>query len=270
MPQTLGVAPLPCATASTCPRSPACASGRRPCSGRSIASTVGDGIVVASWAAWRSTWPPTSGPSTTSRWSTSCSTSDASRAEELRRVERRLAHPARSGSTTFRRTLAAVTGSAPGESHPEVVLADALRRRGVPVEPQVRVIRPSSGRPARIDLAVPAAALGRRARHPPRAPHARRARRRRPAPPGPAPDRRGRSRPSPSPTCRTSSALADDLVGLYHIRRRQRRSIIRVRREGMSRSRHSDAANTRMAGNARMVRWWGLRCGGRRRRRGRA
>ena len=80
--------------------------------------------------------------------------------EELQAVGRRLAHPARSGSTTFRRTLAAIVGSSPSESHPEVVLLDALRRRGLPVEPQVRVIRPSSGLPARIDLAVPAARWG--------------------------------------------------------------------------------------------------------------
>jgi hypothetical protein len=80
--------------------------------------------------------------------------------DELVATGQRLGHPARRGSTTFRRTLEALDGSTPGESHPEVVLAEALRRRGVPVEPQVRVVRPTSGVAARIDLAVPAACWG--------------------------------------------------------------------------------------------------------------
>ena len=80
--------------------------------------------------------------------------------DELAAIGRRLAHPARPGSVTFLRTLASLDGSAPSESHPEVVLAQALRRRGVPIEAQVRVIRSSTGLPARIDLAVPALQWG--------------------------------------------------------------------------------------------------------------
>jgi hypothetical protein len=76
-------------------------------------------------------------------------------ADELAAIGHRLSHPARTGSTTFARTLATLDGSAPADSHPEVVLAEALRRRGVPVEPQTRVIRASNGKTARIDLAVP-------------------------------------------------------------------------------------------------------------------
>jgi hypothetical protein len=75
--------------------------------------------------------------------------------DDLMGIDRRLGHPARPGSGRFRQTMASLTGSAPNESHPEVVLADALRRRGVPIEHQTRVMRPSSGRAARIDLAVP-------------------------------------------------------------------------------------------------------------------
>jgi len=80
--------------------------------------------------------------------------------EELVAIELRLGHPARPGSGLFRRTLDAVAGHAPQDSHPEVELADALRRQGVPVEHQVRVVRPSDGRPMFIDLAVPAARWG--------------------------------------------------------------------------------------------------------------
>ena len=75
-------------------------------------------------------------------------------ADELVAIERRLGHPARPGSGRFRYNLERL-GSAPNESHPEVVLAEALRSRGVPVEHQTRVVRTSTGREARIDLAVP-------------------------------------------------------------------------------------------------------------------
>jgi hypothetical protein len=80
--------------------------------------------------------------------------------DELVAIERRLGHPARPGSGVFRRTLDAVSGGAPQGSHPEVRLADALRRRGVPVEQQVRVVAPSHGRSLHIDLAVPDARWG--------------------------------------------------------------------------------------------------------------
>ena len=109
--------------------------------------------------AWRSTWPPISGPSTTSRWSTSCSTSNASRPKSCRR----------SGAGSLIRPDR-VRRRSGGRWPPSGVISqrvpsgsrapEALRRRGLPVEPQVRVIRPSSGLPARIDLAVPAARWG--------------------------------------------------------------------------------------------------------------
>ena len=49
---------------------------------------------------------------------------------------RRLCHPSRPGSELFARTLLSRGDRPAAESHPEVVLADALRARGVPVEPQ--------------------------------------------------------------------------------------------------------------------------------------
>lgn len=79
--------------------------------------------------------------------------------DELVAIGRRLGHPARPGSGAFRRTLDRL-GSAPAESHPEVVLADALERRGVPIERQRRVLALPNGRSARIDLAVLAVRWG--------------------------------------------------------------------------------------------------------------
>jgi hypothetical protein len=75
--------------------------------------------------------------------------------DELAAVDRLLGHPARPGSGLFRRNLERVGASPPNESHPEVVLAEALRARGVPIEHQTRLVRASSGRTARVDLAVP-------------------------------------------------------------------------------------------------------------------
>jgi hypothetical protein len=80
--------------------------------------------------------------------------------DDLVAIDRRLGHPARPGSGRFRRTLEALGGVMPNESHPEVVLADALRRRGVPVEHQARVLAPVSGRTFRLDLAVTDARWG--------------------------------------------------------------------------------------------------------------
>ena len=79
--------------------------------------------------------------------------------DELIRVGRRLVHPARRGSRTFERSLAQLGAAASG-SHHEVVLADALRRRNVPVEAQTRLERLPDGRTVRIDLAVPAVKWG--------------------------------------------------------------------------------------------------------------
>jgi hypothetical protein len=75
-------------------------------------------------------------------------------ATELASIGRRLAHPARPGSTRYLQSLSRL-GGAPLESHPEVVLADALRDRGVPIEHQTRLAHLPDGRTARIDLAVP-------------------------------------------------------------------------------------------------------------------
>ncbi len=80
--------------------------------------------------------------------------------DELAAIDRLLGHPARPGSGRFRRNLERVGASPPNESHPEVVLADALRARGIPIEHQTRLIRGSNGRTARVDLAVPEARWG--------------------------------------------------------------------------------------------------------------
>lgn len=75
--------------------------------------------------------------------------------EELMVIERRLGHPARPGSGVFLRTLRSVADAPPNQSHPEVVVADALRRRGIPIEHQSSVIQSSNGRSFHVDLAVP-------------------------------------------------------------------------------------------------------------------
>ena len=75
--------------------------------------------------------------------------------DDLVDIDRRLGHPARAGSGVFSRTVHSLDASPPNESHPEVVLAEALRRRGVPVVHQTKVLRPSNGREMRVDLAVP-------------------------------------------------------------------------------------------------------------------
>ena len=79
--------------------------------------------------------------------------------DELIAIDRRLGHPTRPGSGVFRRTLTSIDSS-PNESHPEVVLAEALRRRDIPIEHQTQVVRASNGRTARIDLAVPSIRWG--------------------------------------------------------------------------------------------------------------
>lgn len=79
--------------------------------------------------------------------------------EELVSIERRLGHPARPGSGTFLRNLNRLGGE-PLESHPEVVLAEALRLRNVPIEHQATLAHLADGRSVRIDLAVPSARWG--------------------------------------------------------------------------------------------------------------
>lgn len=78
--------------------------------------------------------------------------------DELARIERRLGHPARRGSGRMARNLAQLGGVA-SQSHPEVVLGDALRRRGIPVEAQSEVSR-VEGRAVHVDLAVPSLRWG--------------------------------------------------------------------------------------------------------------
>jgi hypothetical protein len=80
-------------------------------------------------------------------------------ADELAAIGRRLCHPARRGSTTFRRTVLGLGGE-PHDSHPEVVLHDALRALGVPVEAQVPVRCPADGVTIHVDLAVSAVRWG--------------------------------------------------------------------------------------------------------------
>lgn len=74
--------------------------------------------------------------------------------DELVAIGVRLCHPGRRGSTTFRLTLMDL-GHAPEDSHPEVILGDALLRRGVPVEPQWELNQLGKV-PTHPDLAVPA------------------------------------------------------------------------------------------------------------------
>lgn len=117
-----------------------------------------DGIVVASWR--RLAFDLAADLSPLNHRSVIHQLLDNQRldAEELIGIAQRLCHPARRGSTTFRLSLLEL-GQAPHDSHPEVVLADALLRRGVPVEPQVPVTRPD-GITVHVDLAVPVVRWG--------------------------------------------------------------------------------------------------------------
>ncbi len=74
---------------------------------------------------------------------------------DLAAVARRLCHPRRPGSVRFIRSLMDRGNRPPADSHPEIVLADALRARGVPVVPQVSSLLLPNGSQIRIDLAVP-------------------------------------------------------------------------------------------------------------------
>lgn len=73
---------------------------------------------------------------------------------------RRLCHPTRPGSERFARTLISRGDRPASESHPEVVLADALRAHGIPVQAQFRDLDLPNGSSVRLDLAVPAARWG--------------------------------------------------------------------------------------------------------------
>jgi hypothetical protein len=80
--------------------------------------------------------------------------------DELVSTGARLCHPARPGSTRFKDSLCRLGGSAPAHSHPEVVLAEALLQRAVPIERQAMVVRAAGGNIVHIDLAVPAIRWG--------------------------------------------------------------------------------------------------------------
>ena len=66
----------------------------------------------------------------------------------------RLCHPARPGSVRFEQSMQRLDRGAPAQSHPEVLLAEALWERSVPVERQAQVVRTSGGS-VHVDLAVP-------------------------------------------------------------------------------------------------------------------
>lgn len=75
---------------------------------------------------------------------------------DLAAVARRLCHPRRPGSLRFIRSLMERGERPAADSHPEVVLGEALRNRGVPVVSQLSDLKLPNGRTIRIDLAVPA------------------------------------------------------------------------------------------------------------------
>ena len=77
----------------------------------------------------------------------------------LGRIGSLLARPGRPGSTRFVATLLSRSGR-PADSHPELLVADGLRRRGVPIVAQFSDLRLPNGRPIRLDLAVPAVKWG--------------------------------------------------------------------------------------------------------------
>ena len=68
---------------------------------------------------------------------------------------RRLIHPNRAGSIVVAQTLQSRGTRRAAESHPELVLADALPRRGVPVQPQATWLALPNGSRVRLDLSVP-------------------------------------------------------------------------------------------------------------------
>ncbi|MBK9973047.1 MAG: hypothetical protein IPP16_20955 [Acidimicrobiaceae bacterium] len=70
-----------------------------------------------------------------------------------------LAHPARPGSLRFMTTVLSRSGR-PADSHPEVLIAGGLRRRGVPVVTQVQPVLLPGGSRITLDMAVPAVRWG--------------------------------------------------------------------------------------------------------------
>lgn len=78
--------------------------------------------------------------------------------DQLIGIGRWLVHPARRGSETFELSMMDL-GEPPHDSHPELLVADALLRRAVPVEPQVPVVL-ADGRRIHLDLGVPGVRWG--------------------------------------------------------------------------------------------------------------
>jgi hypothetical protein len=74
---------------------------------------------------------------------------------KLAQVGKQLCHPARPGSLRFSEILHSQLPGGAAESHPEVVVAEGLRRRGVPIELQVGQLSLPNGRSIRFDMAVP-------------------------------------------------------------------------------------------------------------------
>ena len=121
------------------------------------------------------------------------------------------------------------------------------------------------GRTVRIDLAVPAGALGRRAGHPSRAPHARRRR----------PDAR-RNRQAHMVGWQIEPVTALDMADVEHLADEPLATLYHLSAAGAELADHPGVFVRGLPGtqaprgteNLGWVRWWGLRCGGRRRRRG--
>jgi hypothetical protein len=118
----------------------------------------GDGITVASWARLAFDLAADLGPLDHLSVVNQLLHEQPVTVDELWAIDRRLGHPARPGSGRFRRTLEMLGGAAQ-QSHPEVVLGDALRRCGVPVEAQT-AIRLVGGRVVHVDLGVSCARWG--------------------------------------------------------------------------------------------------------------
>jgi hypothetical protein len=123
-------------------------------------ATRDDGIVVASWSRLAFDLAVNLAPLDHLSVVNQLLDERKATADELWAVDRRLGHPGRPGSGPFRRTLEALGGDAPRQSHPEVVLGEALRQRGIPVESQVAVMLGSGRRPLHVDLGVRTARWG--------------------------------------------------------------------------------------------------------------
>jgi hypothetical protein len=79
--------------------------------------------------------------------------------EELARIGSRLYHPTRPGSDRFASTILAVS-DCPVESDAELIVAQALLARGIPIETNRRWLDLPNGKRARLDLSVSAIRWG--------------------------------------------------------------------------------------------------------------